>query len=62
MNFKPCPFCDSLDVETHDTGEENQWVKMMNFVECNNCGARGPEEKKLTVAIDRWNKRLEAGS
>lgn len=56
--LKPCPFCGhiakSSDAVQSDIG---QW-----WVECKDCGARGPVIPWELDAIMAWNKRKEKGT
>lgn len=66
--MKPCPFCGWSDATAHEGSTFRWWV-----VECNNCGAQGPEIRRQTTgegtnaewdakatatAIEDWNRRF----
>ena len=53
-----CPFCGSADVEHNPGGNED-------FVDCNTCGASGPEvcgDDAPEQAARRWNSALRHGT
>ena len=57
-----CPFCET-GPEDHDEGspllhtvcEGDAW-----FVECSNCGAKGPMAVAEEEAVEQWNKAAKA--
>ncbi len=59
---KPCPFCGCGSVSIK-RGDTHRWV----VAECVECGARGPEARRDTMAMDKiddmeralaaWNER-----
>ena len=69
-----CPFCESNNIDVF-TKEKNKkdGVIVVAYVECNDCGARGPRIKFMTdsdnvstaiddsveCSIDKWNDRQE---
>lgn len=48
--LKPCPFCDSGNIDPATDGD-GWWVK------CRTCGTEGPIDDIDTVAIAAWNRR-----
>ncbi len=50
-NLKRCPFC--LGKAFINAGVES-------CVECDNCGARGPECKEILEATAAWDTRIQA--
>ena len=58
--LKPCPFCLRADAPTIVKRKPftvcgtilTDW-----YIYCENCGARGPEQRLKKQAIDAWNKR-----
>ena len=49
-DLRPCPFCDSDDVQLSSTS--------YGFVaSCCSCGAMGPDLHTKTEAADEWDKR-----
>lgn len=56
MELKPCPFCGSSNVK-------NEWVYAGTdleeyWVECMNCGGKGPWDSDQQQAIEEWNTRV----
>ncbi len=52
--LKPCPFCNSSDIEF--ACDDYQRI----IVRCNGCYATGPRAGRLTAAqADAWNKRAQ---
>lgn len=45
-----CPFCGSWSVTA--------FKKVSCWVQCDGCGANGPEGEKLAEAVAKWNGRL----
>ena len=61
---RPCPFCSSImpfDSIGHATDNADKW----GAIECNACGARGPDVRTAytqwpawrDAALEKWNKR-----
>ena len=53
QTLKPCPFCDSAEVDVSDdliVGQWQGWCK---------CGASGPIRKNPEAATEAWNERQE---
>ena len=54
MELRPCPFCESTDVET-------AWHEQLGFwVTCNKCYATGKTAETEEAAIESWNHRSES--
>ena len=49
--LKPCPFCQSEDIQAFDIGETF-------ILYCNDCCASGPEADTLEDAVEKWNRRM----
>lgn len=49
--LKPCPFCGSNDLFV-----ERQTLAT-KVVQCNSCGAVGPDDEKKSGAREKWNNR-----
>lgn len=52
MEYKPCPFCGSINIEyQNDTGlrDEHFW----QWIECADCGAKCPDK-------ETWNRRVKS--
>lgn len=45
----PCPFCESTDLKNH----KKRWI------ECNGCGAYGPNSTEDKTAEQVWNDRAK---
>jgi Lar family restriction alleviation protein len=56
MKLKPCPFCGNTKPEMD--WNVNIGVKDYN-VECEHCGAKGPEHEVEKAAVEAWNTRAE---
>ena len=60
--FKPCPFCDSYNIEisvsTYRYGIET-WANgnITYDISCNNCGAKSGVSYTKDDAIKNWNRR-----
>lgn len=54
--LRECPFCQSTDL---DQMTERGLIKnYKHWIECLNCGIRGPEDKEnMKGAIESWNYR-----
>lgn len=50
MKIKRCPFCQSRQLEVMQ-------VMSNTFVQCQQCGARGPIAHHFDGALNAWNKR-----
>ena len=56
MMKKPCPFCDSLDL--NECKPEEDFVVLDGYtVDCTNCGASGPPARTMSRAVEKWNDR-----
>ena len=54
----PCPFCGSTDLSLRGNEEAEYTNGKMFAVQCNRCGARGPEEYLARESAKmRWNAR-----
>lgn len=58
---KACPFCKMDKLYTADEWKTDSYDKQ-HFVECGNCGARGPLADTLDEAWRLWNTRSSGGS
>ena len=57
MQLKPCPFCNSFDLEIEKASYG--WDSPSHFVLCNDCMARGPEGKNEEESKNLWNRKLD---
>lgn len=48
--LKPCPFCG-------DQAEPKSGNDYQHWVECQICGAMGPNKHSKLMAIEAWNRR-----
>jgi len=57
---KPCPFCASTDLRfiAWVVGTGNN-THREHAVQCDNCGANGPNDLGESGAIEMWNMRRE---
>jgi len=53
--MKRCPFCNSMNVSGR--AKYDGYMEPYAYVECNSCGARGPEKANLMDAQKYWNMR-----
>lgn len=59
-NIVPCPFCGSSSVDLACPSLEERYKlgrQLRYWIECDNCGARGPQRKTQTYAITAWSDR-----
>ena len=66
--LKPCMFC-GLTEKIVQTDDGPVWLEMHEFnngehwyINCNRCGARGPEAMSERLARKKWNHRAESQS
>ena len=67
MHIKPCRFCKTTEGEGDDEGKYlRKTVSFSKFerqqlwhVECDICGAQGPEAHTEEEAINRWNSGVK---
>lgn len=52
--MKGCPFCGSKKSAVH-LSVDARW----HWVECGNCGARGPEVRVMMDVVGEWNRRAD---
>ncbi|MDE9455029.1 Lar family restriction alleviation protein [Xenorhabdus bovienii] len=52
--LQPCPFCNSEHTEMNAYSDDT-WF----FVQCNDCGATGPDGHDHCSAIRAWNQRAK---
>jgi len=56
-NFKRCPFCNSGDIVPNQTLASVKSKPRVYWLNCNGCGATGPDRKTLNQAINKWESR-----
>lgn len=50
---KQCPFCGGDVIHRWNTDETNEWLQ------CDTCGANGPEREDYELALAAWNRRAD---
>jgi predicted nucleic-acid-binding Zn-ribbon protein len=64
--LKPCMFCETTEevIEKEIDGPVYLEIAEFNngeywYVECHNCGARGPQGMSRKIAARKWNRRKQ---
>ena len=65
--LKPCPFCGE-SAEVHHYTQSMRGDRVIRWVECDTCNARGPDSvstlglEAREQAAQKWNRRTEGGA